>query len=112
MIQRHLEKMQQNKQVRVLLQDMIRLLQETSRYVLPLTVASTISLILTNFIINYYSYVYCIVFIHIHYLKSFETGDMKYVMMFAAIGFGVALVIVLVVVACVRKSKSSTANGV
>ena len=53
-----------------------------------------------------------IVFIHIHYLKSFETGDMKYVMMFAAIGFGVALVIVLVVVACVRKSKSSTANGV
>ena len=64
--------MQPKKQLRVLLQDMIRLLQAMSRYILPRTVASTISLILTIFNIFGY-YIYCIVFIPIHYLKSFET---------------------------------------
>ena len=44
-------------------------------------------------------------------LSAFELGNTKYILMFAGIGCGAFAVIVLVVVACVKKSRSATFKG-
>ena len=47
----------------------------------------------------------------VKFLCNYELGNPKYILMFAGIGSGALVVISLVIVACVKKSRSTSLQG-
>ena len=47
----------------------------------------------------------------VKFLCNYELGNTKYILMFAGIGCGTIAVIVLVIVVCVKKSRSAPLKG-